>query len=386
MVDSTLNNFLNDTFHLSNLQRSILEVPREIPGMIVVLVAASLCFLCNRRLAALAMALASLGSLFIAHAGFSFACMLAWLFIYSLGQHIFLPLNSSIGMELARAGQTGRRLGQFNALRNLVTILGSFCILVGFKYLHFTYRHSFILAAVGFGAAALLLLGMRPNQPQPAALHLRLHPEYRLYYWLAILFGTRKQIFLTFAPWVLVTVYKQPIQTIAALLTIGGMAGVIFQPWLGRLIDSRGERFVLTGEALILVLVCLLYGFAGSLFAPAAALMVVSACYVADQLLMSAGIARATYLKKIALEPAHVNSALTAATSIDHVFSIATALVSGLIWKLWGYQYVFLLGAGIAGVNAASTLRLVVPEPNAGDAAAAGLLTRECEAFEKPEP
>jgi len=38
-----------------------------------------------------------------------------------------------------------------------------------------------------------------------------------LYYWLAILYGTRKQIFITFAPWVLITIYKQPTQTIATL-------------------------------------------------------------------------------------------------------------------------------------------------------------------------
>jgi len=32
LVDSTLNNFLNDTFSLNGFQRSFLEFPREFPG------------------------------------------------------------------------------------------------------------------------------------------------------------------------------------------------------------------------------------------------------------------------------------------------------------------------------------------------------------------
>jgi hypothetical protein len=44
--------------------------------------------------------------------------------------------------------------------------------------------------------------------------------------------------------------------------------------------------------------------------------------------------------------------------TIDHVFSIAVALLGGFIWVTWGYQYVFLLGAAIAVVNFFSALRV----------------------------
>jgi predicted MFS family arabinose efflux permease len=40
--------------------------------------------------------------------------------------------------------------------------------------------------------------------------------------------------------------------------------------------------------------------------------------------------------------------------SIDHVFSIAIALIGGVIWTQCGYQMVFVLGAGIALVNLVS--------------------------------
>lgn len=362
MVDATFNNYLNETFHVSDFQRSILEVPRELPGLLVVFVSACLFFLCSRRLAVLAMAVAAVGLVLIGSAGFSFNYVLVWLFIYSLGQHIFLPLNSSIGMDLAREGKTGRRLGQINSMRNLATLAGSFFIFIGFRFFHFTFAASFLLASVGFGTAALLLYGMKPAERHTPSERLRLRREYGLFYWLTVLYGARKQIFLTFAPWVLVTLYRQPTQTLATLLTLGAAAGIVFQPWLGRLIDTRGERFVLAGEALVLIAVCLLYGFAGMWFSPGTALAVVAACYVIDQLLMSVSMARATYLKKIAMDPAHVTPTLTAATSIDHVFSITTALVSGWIWKIYGYQYVFLLGAVIAAVNFISTLAITLPD------------------------
>ncbi|MBN2144364.1 MAG: MFS transporter, partial [Candidatus Aureabacteria bacterium] len=112
IVDSTFNNFLSDTFSISNLQRSILEIPRELPGLLVVFIFALLFFLCSRRLAAFAHLLSGLGILLIALFSFNFPVMLVWLFIFSVGQHLFLPLLSSIGMELAKEGQAGKRLGQ----------------------------------------------------------------------------------------------------------------------------------------------------------------------------------------------------------------------------------------------------------------------------------
>lgn len=361
VVDSTFNNYLNETFRLTDLQRSVLEVPREIPGLLALFISAALGSLCNRRQAVFAMLAMMLGVALLGWATWSYPAMLVWLFMTSVGQHLFLPLHSGIGMELAVADRSGHRLGQLNSVRNLVTVVGSLFVLIGFKYLKFNFTLTFTLAAIGFALAAWALSRMRPNRPQPAAVHLQLHKEYRLYYWLSILFGTRKQIFLTFAPWVLVTIYHQPTQTLAFLLMVGGLAGVVFQPLLGRLIDLRGERFVLAGEALLLIGVCLLYGFSGAWFSRPLALWVVCACFIADQLLMSVSMARATYLKKIAQDPAHVSPSLTAATSIDHVFSISMAVVGGFLWKALGYQAVFVLGACIALVNVFSALRVVVP-------------------------
>lgn len=362
IMDSTFNNFLNETFSLSGFQRSFLEFPRELPGFLVVFVSALLWFLCSRRLGGVAMLLGAAGALLVGFASSSYAVMVIWLFIYSMGQHIFLPLSSTIGMELAHEGQAGRRLGQLNAVRNFATILGSFLVFVGFKYLGFTFQHTFALAAIALVVAAILMFSMTPEKKNAPRTYLQLHREYRLYYLLAVLAGSRKQIFLTFAPWVLVTVFKQPTQLIATLMTIGGIIGILFQPFLGRMVDRLGERTVLAGEAVLLVFVCLGYGFSRLVFPAQAAFWITCACYLLDQMLMSVGMARSTYMKKTALDPAHVQPALTAGVTIDHVFSITTALVGGVIWNTWGYQYVFLLGVAIALVNFGVALQVRIPK------------------------
>jgi len=361
LIDSTLNNYLNDRFALTGFQRSFLEFPRELPGALVVFVSAMLWFLCSRRIGVVAMLLGVAGTLLIGFASSTFAVLVVCLFVYSLGQHLFMPAASAIGMELAQEGKTGRRLGQLNAIRNFAAIIGSFLVFLGFKYLGFTYQTTFIMSAAGFGVAALLMASMTPEKRGQPRMYLTLHKEYRLYYILSILYGTRKQLFITFAPWVIVTIFGQPTQTLATLITAGGIIGILFQPLLGWSIDRFGEKIVLALEAVLLFLVCLGYVLVRSLFPESIAFVFVCAFYLIDQMLMSVNMARAMYMKKIALRPEDVQPALTASVTLDHIFSISIALIGGVIWNVYGFQYVFLLGVGIAILNFIAALRIRMP-------------------------
>ena len=362
MVDATFNNFLNDNFSLTGFQRSFLEFPRELPGFLVVFVSAALWFFCSRRLSVVAMIFGAVGAALMGFASSSYGVMIIWLFIYSMGNHLFMPLATTIGMELAREGQDGRRLGQINAIRNLAAILGSFSVVLGFKYLGFSFQHTFAISAALLCVAAILLFAMTPEPVVEKRGFLQLHVEYRLFYILNVLSGARKQLFITFGPWVLVSVLKQPTQIMATLFTIGGVIGILFQPLLGWAIDKFGERVVLASEAVILVFVCFGYGFAKFIFPVDTAFLVVCACFLVDQMIFSVSMARATYMKKIALQPDHIQPALTAAVTIDHVFSITAALLGGVIWNAFGFQYVFLLGMLIAIINFFVALRVRLPQ------------------------
>ncbi|EKD26685.1 MAG: hypothetical protein ACD_79C01062G0002 [uncultured bacterium] len=351
VVNSTLNNFLSEKFVMSSMERAFLEFPRELPGLLVVFISAALFFLRSRRLAVFASLLGSLGLVLIAFFSTSIKTLYIWMFILSAGQHIIMPIGSSIAMELAHEGKDGHRLGQVNSIRNMATVLGSLFVFFGFKYFNFNFAFTFFLGAIFYFIAGLAFYKMNPGTKNPPHLHLKVHKEYIFYYWLAVLFGTRKQIFLTFAPWVLVTVYGKPTEVIATLLFLGGVTGIFFQPVLGKAIDALGERNILFFEGLLLVFVCLGYGFAKDVFSEYPAFIIVSVCFVMDQLLMSVNMARATYLKKIALSPEHITPTLTMAVSIDHIFSISVAILGGVIWTKLGYQFLFLLGSILAVIS-----------------------------------
>jgi predicted MFS family arabinose efflux permease len=78
-------------------------------------------------------------------------------------------------------------------------------------------------------------------------------------------------------------------------------------------------------------------------------------------MLMSVGMARSTYIKKIAKEAGDIQPALSAGITIDHIFSISVALIGGAIWNAFGFQYVFLLGAAIALINLFFALQVRTP-------------------------
>jgi len=361
IINSILNNFLNETFSMSDFARGFLELPREMPGFLVAFVSAAFFFLSVRRLASLSHLLAATGAFLVGHFSSSYEIMLLWLFTYSMGQHLFLPLISSMGMSFAEDGHDGKKLGQINALNNIATIAGSAVIFIGFRFLNFNFGKSFTIAAAIFFISSLFLFSIKKERTVKAKTKLVFRKEYSFYYWLCVLFGTRKQLFLTFAPWVIVTIFGKDTAVVAKLMTIGGVIGIGFNPILGRVVDKMGERFVFICEALLLVFVCLGYAFSSMLFSVEAAFIIVSACFITDQLLMSVNMARSTYMKKIAIAPEDVTGTLTMGVTIDHFFSITIAVAGGLVCTRLGYRYVFLIGAFIAFLNLVSAVIMKAP-------------------------
>jgi MFS family permease len=182
--------------------------------------------------------------------------------------------------------------------------------------------------------------------------------EFSLYYILAILYGGRKQLFLTFGPWMLVDLYRQPVSTMTALFFAVSVLGIFVKPAVGRLIDGRGERFVLGAEAVLITFVCLVYAFARDLLPPGLALAAVACSYVIDQSSNAVSMARATYVKKVALHAEDVSPTLSVGISIDHLVSMTIPMLGGLVWRSsgsTGYRWVFLGGAVICLVNFAAT-------------------------------
>ena len=348
VFETTFNNFLSDTFRMDADTRGFLEFPRELPGFLCALFAGMLFFLPETGIAAVSAFAVGLGMLGLAFWGQQWTAMLVFMLLWGLGAHLLMPIRSSISMNLAHEGKVGRRLGQIQGTALAASIGGCALVWIGMKYLHADYRIIFALGGIAAILSGIIMLGMHmPNAhlQRPKFIWNR---SYWLYYTLALLFGARKQIFITFGPWVLVKIFNQPAYIFAQLWIAAALLGVVFQPTLGRAIDRFGERRVLMADAVCVFLVCMGYGYAHLIASRSLALGLLYACFVGDQLLFGVNMARDTYLAKIALKPEHISPTLSLGISINHLVSMSVPALGGLMWVKYGHPSVFLSAAGIA--------------------------------------
>jgi len=348
MMETTFNNYVSDTFNLGADARGILEFPRELPGFLTALFAGLLFFLAETRIAGFSALGVGLGMLGLAFIGPHWAGMLLFLTLWSTGAHLMMPVRSSIAMELATTTQRGRRLGQISATAIAASIVGCAIVWVTMRWLQASYRLIFALGGLAAIAASVFLFAMRlPNAHLERPKFIWNH-RYWLYYMLAFLFGARKQVFITFGPWVLIRIFHQPAWIFAQLWIVAAVLGVFFQPALGRAIDHFGERAVLLTDSVLILLVCLGYGFAHCLPNPIIALGLLYVCFVADNLLFGVNMARDTYLSKIILQKDHLAPTLSLGITINHLVSMSIPTLGGLMWIRYGHSSVFLATAVIA--------------------------------------
>jgi predicted MFS family arabinose efflux permease len=268
-------------------------------------------------------------------------------------------------MSFAKPEELGKVLGRLSSVSNISVVLSSAILWSLFRFVHISYRTAFSIGAVALVFSAILLGRIRSSHALRVKRRYVFRKEYGLYYWLCMLYGARKQIFITFGPWVLVDVFKQPVATMTLLFFIVAIIGIFVKPWVGHMIDRVGERAVLSGEALIFLLTCLGYAFAERLFSPSLAIILIYICYITDFTIDSVYMARTTYMRKIALKPEDVSPSLSLGTSVDHVVTIFLPILGGIAWSRsgpGGYKYVFLGGAVIAMLNFVSSRMIRIPQ------------------------
>jgi len=366
VFDTAFNNFLSDTFNINAADRGRLEFPRELPGFLTALFSGMLFFLPEIYVAVTAALAIGLGMLGIAIWGGTWVPMLCFLTLWSAGAHLMMPVRSSIGMNLAQSHEKGKRLGQIQSAGLGASIVGCLMVWGMMRYIGVSYRVVFAVAGVAGLIGAVVIAAM-----QLPGIHLERskfvwRKEYWLYYVLSLLFGARKQIFITFGPWVLVKIFHQPVWVFAQLWITAAVLGIFFQPMLGRLIDRLGVRFVLMWDAILIFFVCIGYAFCSRIPDPRIAVWILYSCLVGDQLLFGTGMARDIYLSRIAKKPEDVSPSLSMGVSINHIVSMSIPTVCGIMWESYGYSSVFVGAAAVALIMLFFTSMIKVPQTVAG--------------------
>jgi predicted MFS family arabinose efflux permease len=346
---ATLNNYLAEVHHLDAEARGWLELPRELPGFLIMFVAgAMLTVFRETQMAAVAMLLTAAGAIGLGYLAPTHAMLVVFIVIWSFGDHIIFAVEGPIGLKLADGGKEGRRLGQFGGARNLGTILGVGTIYVLARFLGDRFSLFYAIAAGSALVAGVLYARLQIGRGDPPSRRLVYKKKYRLFYAISALFGIRKQIFLAFGAWVLVEIHGVPVSTIALLYFIAASLGVILRPLLGEVIDWLGERTVLATDELLLLAICMTYAFAGDLLQGRAVLFVLYGAYILDMVLFALRVARTTYLKKIADDPSDITPTISMGITIDHAVAMTLPVLSGYIWEAYGFRWVFILAGAIA--------------------------------------
>lgn len=345
ILNSTFNNYLNDLFQISSTQRGLIEFPREFPGFALIFVTALLSVLSIRYWAMLVCILSFIGVWGLGFLSPTFYVAISWMLFWSMADHLFMPVESTMGLQLAKENQEGRRLGQISGARNLSMIFGTLAVWGGMSLFSFSYKMLYFIAGLSALVAFFLFARIRiAKEKEIPSKKFVYRKEYHLFYILNILFGARKQLFLTFSPWVLVSVFNVKADTMAILLLISSFLGFFFRQYFGVWVDKIGERSVLAWDAFILLGICLGFAFSKNIY-------VLYTLLIIDNLMFATRIARTTYMKKVALEKSDIPTSISFGVTLDHVISMTIPFLGGLLWTAFGYPAVFIAASLIALLN-----------------------------------
>jgi predicted MFS family arabinose efflux permease len=124
---------------------------------------------------------------------------------------------------------------------------------------------------------------------------------------------------------------------------------------------------MLYADALSFIGVYALYGLVSGGYASGALatvgwpVLLAYVVFVFDRMSTQMSLVRTVYLRTIAVDPADVTATLSLGISMDHVVSILCAYAGGIVWTLWGPQYVFYLAAALSFVNLYVAVRAPIP-------------------------
>ena len=338
VYDLIFSNFLRDAQHLDVEMRGLIEFPRELPGILSFFVV-SLLFMFNEvRMAGVACLLMFGGMYALAFcgAGTSLWTLSAWILTVSLGQHILMGMIDTIVIHTARPENRSLRLGQMKALGTAAALLGALCVWIKWKFNQSFAVDFFVTGGVCLLASLFLSRVKTPVFPQRRGWRqcFVFKRRYAVYYGLEILHGIRKQLYLTFGFWLMVSTLGQSPGYIGKTLLMAGVIGLVTQPLIGWSIKRYGERKVTIFDSVALSLLCLAYAFAPELLPLHWAVGVVTACFVLDNLLFALGMARSTYVARICEKPEDITPSIYTGLAINHVASIAYGVLGGVISAL----------------------------------------------------
>lgn len=360
LSDAVFGNYFKEAFQVTTAQRAFIEIPREMPGLLCALVIAWLAAWGDARSSLIAQICAFVGLIALALITPAYGVMLFFLFINSMGLHLAMPLNDSIGMGIAEPDKVGRRVGQYASVKTMMGFAAGIIVFFGFRFNVFSFTTPVnLLFLIGSGAYLIAILAsallVKEKLPALSVPHKKrrkfvFRREYRYYYLLTMLSGVQKQIALVFGSWVIIELLGKKADTMSLLMITVSFISIFFMNLLGRWIDRFGIKKMMYLDALTFIFIYLIYGLVvwgitGKGLTGTWPVLAIYVLFVMDRLSFNMSMVKSVYLRSIAVNKEEITSTLSAGTSLDHIVAILAAQLSGLVWTLWGPHWVFFIAA-----------------------------------------
>ncbi|MDH3666441.1 MAG: MFS transporter [Paracoccaceae bacterium] len=344
-----VNNFVVEKAAFDGFDIGVLHVAREIPGFLAFLVIYILLFLREQTLAIFALILlgvfTGLTSQFPTFWGLMMTTILS-----SVGFHYYETIQQSLQLQWLSKDRAPQMIGWIVSAGSFGSLVVFGLIIVAWEGFGWSYTAVYWAGGGACAALAIAAWAFYPRFQAPVVQHKKmiLRTRYWLYYALIFIGGARRQIFIVFAPFMMVERFGLEVHEITGLMLFNYIATIIFAPVAGRLVRVYGERWAMIVEYAGLAIVFALY--AGIYFFHWGVWLAM-ALYVLDHLLFALAIAQKTYFQKIA-DPA--DQAPTAAVSftINHIAAVGLPAPLGLLW-LSSPGAVYGLAAALALVSLA---------------------------------
>ena len=365
-----LDNFLAEVVAMGEMDRGITEFFRELPGIALVFILAAFYMLSAETLYKVGAVIMLLGMGM--HAVLPPLKILTTLAIcmFSLGEHIQLGMKSTLTLSYAKPGHGGTALGLQSSVSQIGTLVGYLVIVLAFSLFVQAqpYQFFFTCAALLAAASMICALGIKgKSETDSTKRRFYFHKKYSKYYMLEMFYGARKQVFFTFGPYVLILFYGADAAMISLLFAISAVACFFAAPVVGRIVDKVGYKVVMVADTIILVGVCLLYGFAHHIFPMEIAFIVCCINYVLDAVISLASMASNVYVQELSDNADEVKATISTGVSINHVITIFIALFGGWIWQTLGIEILFICSAilGLCNSAYAATIKMPKKQPTA---------------------
>lgn len=354
LMDGARTNFLIDTLKLSSGQVLWLEGIRELPGLVLMLVAALIMRLPLSRSLAISIFVAGVGYSLYAAVN-SYLALLVVVVISSLGLHLSMPLHSSLSMCLTTKDKVGQVLGSLSSVGSLASIAGVGTIMIISSSMENLSLRAYYIAGGAFIFISGILIAKIPKSEgftEAKQARILIKRAYWLYYVLILLQGSGQQVLDSFCTLLLVKNFSLKVWNISLLLLVSSVLSMLSAPYIGRLIDRLGERKMVPASYVFLALSC-----AG--FATIKNVLVLEVLLIAIRILWIFSIGLSTYLRRISPQE-ELTPTLSTGISINHITSVSMPLIAGWLLPTVGFEALFISTAFIIAISIPFALAMKV--------------------------